>query len=769
MKYVRYMGDFLSRAGVVWHVEILQENAHEYDEIGGLTFEAEEALTIEYPSNAKEDVICGSTATLQIESPGDRTYEDLYTIDAGAIRLDVYRAGALYWSGTLDPEFYEEPYEKAAHYVVSLTFSDFGILDRLKYTLADMRTIKEVVTHCLAMTKINYGSLDESLISTSLPGAASAMSLSDLIIRSDNFYDEDGEASTLKEVLEAMLQPLGLRMVQRVGKVYIYDINGLYSKAPTAEAIWSGDSSTMSTDVVYKNAKITWSPYAQSGNLAPETCWTEKTDANLLNINSITAKTYEGSEYWSYHYSTNLWDWLDATDSGFTLYTNTKGTNATLNPYFTGTRFFKIVPQYDGDEAEGIALYWAGLQGFQVGGSGWNQAQLRLQFYGVNPNYLGATVKDIDKYLFRSSPVWVPPVDTAQKLLLNVGLELLLDPRFNPSEGAANIMKNEEEKDWQEQWKRRGNFLYVPVTIKFQPDNSSAIYCWDNRSIIKQAVGSPIKTLQQTYGEWKRYDTTKDDAPEVWGYLAYYDAGDRAENCGVAQGWKVNRAAINPHTAQLTTVLEQAEAGQFIPYPSYGAGGKIWVEVRGKGWVISDGGVNLSETQRIDTYGLWDGGGYGPKMRWILAKLPTIEIVNNVQFEQTISTDDVEYEAELNSSAKEPIEIDTMCGSSAAGVPTARGAYFKATNGEQIKTLTRAGRTSQVEELLIGTLYSQYAARKTKLDGEIELHPDGLVSYTEQNQDDKKFILIGETQDVIMDTTEATLIEIRPDEYDKQS
>ena len=389
--------------------------------------------------------------------------------------------------------------------------------------------------------------------------------------------------------------------------------------------------------------------------------------------------------------------------------------------------------------------------------------------YGVDPNYLGATVKDIDKYLFRSSPVWVPPVDTAQKLLLNVGLELLLDPRFNPSEGAANIIKYEEEKDWQEQWKSRGNFLYVPVTIKFQPDNSSAIYCWDNRSIIKQTVNSPIKTLQQTYGEWKRYDTTKDDAPEVWGYLAYYDAGDRAENSGVAQGWKANRAAINPHTAQLTTVLEQAEGGQYIPYPNYGAGGKIWVEVRGKGWVISDGGVNLSETQRIDTYGLWDGGGYGTKMRWILAKLPTIEIVNNVQFEQTISTDDVEYEAELNSSAKEPIEIDTMCGSSAAGVPTARGAYFKATNGEQIKTLTRAGRTSQVEELLIGTLYSQYAARKTKLDGEIELHPDGLVSYTEQNQDGKKFIIIGETQDVIMDTTEATLIEIRPDEYDKQS
>ena len=75
-KYLRYMGEFLSRAGVCWRAEILQESNSAFDEIGVLTFEATEALVIEYPNTAKEDVICGSTATIQIESPGDRTYED---------------------------------------------------------------------------------------------------------------------------------------------------------------------------------------------------------------------------------------------------------------------------------------------------------------------------------------------------------------------------------------------------------------------------------------------------------------------------------------------------------------------------------------------------------------------------------------------------------------------------------------------------------------------------------------------------------------------
>lgn len=91
----------------------------------------------------------GSTATIQIESPGDRTYEDLYTIDVGKIRMDVYRNNSLYWSGALDPEFYEEPYERARHYVVSLTFSDFGILGRLKYNLSEMQPLHAILVHAL--------------------------------------------------------------------------------------------------------------------------------------------------------------------------------------------------------------------------------------------------------------------------------------------------------------------------------------------------------------------------------------------------------------------------------------------------------------------------------------------------------------------------------------------------------------------------------------------------------------------------------------------
>ncbi len=69
---------------------------------------------------------------------------------------------------------------------------------------------------------------------------------------------------------------------------------------------------------------------------------------------------------------------------------------------------------------------------------------------------------------------------------------------------------------------------------------------------------------------------------------------------------------------------------------------------------------------------------------------------------------------------------------------------------------------------MIGTLYSQFAQRHTKLSGEVELLADGMELYTEANQADKRFIVTAETQNAIMDTSDATFVELSPDEYDKK-
>ena len=188
-----YSGLFYSRENVKWDVRILRKEALEPSSgVGELTFSGEEPLLIEWDERSKEDVLCGSTATLKLLSPGDRTYIDLYSVAVGEIRLDVLKDDVLYWSGSLDPEFYEEPYSMLEDYEVSLTFSDFGILERLRFNLAGMHTLRELLDNALERSGINYMRVDEGYISTSLDGGGSVMSLGDLTVRSENFYAEEG-------------------------------------------------------------------------------------------------------------------------------------------------------------------------------------------------------------------------------------------------------------------------------------------------------------------------------------------------------------------------------------------------------------------------------------------------------------------------------------------------------------------------------------------------------------------------------------------------
>lgn len=158
--HLRYSGTCYSRNNVKWRVDILQANDVPFANVGELDLSSNDALLIEWPVIDKEEVIVGSSATLNIISPGDRTYEDLYTIISGNIRMDVYCEDSLYWSGTLDPEFYSEPYERLDNYVVTLTFSDFGILDRVSYDLAGAQPLSAIVTRAIAGTNINITGVD---------------------------------------------------------------------------------------------------------------------------------------------------------------------------------------------------------------------------------------------------------------------------------------------------------------------------------------------------------------------------------------------------------------------------------------------------------------------------------------------------------------------------------------------------------------------------------------------------------------------------------
>lgn len=153
-----------------------------------------------------------SAATLMVVSETDRQFVDLYTTQAGSTRLDIYRNNKLYWSGTLDPEIYEEPFSRQKDYDVSLTFSDFALLDRTAFeqtgTNRQRIKLRTVLDLCVKKSGINTGANGLTYISTTT--ASGATLLDGVYVSEDNFFDEDGEPMTLREVLEGVLRPFGL-------------------------------------------------------------------------------------------------------------------------------------------------------------------------------------------------------------------------------------------------------------------------------------------------------------------------------------------------------------------------------------------------------------------------------------------------------------------------------------------------------------------------------------------------------------------------------
>lgn len=761
-KHLRYAGEFLSRAGTVWRVEILQDADEPFAEVGDLTFEADDPLLIEWGRMEKKDAVSGSIATLKLESPGDRTYEDLYTIAPGRIRMDVYREGKLYWSGALDPEFYEEPYERAANYPVSLTFSDFGILDRLKYDLTGLRTLKEIIDYALGRSVIKYDGMEyQDLTTTYFEDGKTKADISKISVRSDNFYDEDGEASTLREVLDGILQPLALHMVQRNGHIYLYDLNGLYCNAEVNQITWDGSSSTMGTDRVFNNAKINFSPYSSSELLSDEVEFKGEYSPDIYNLTTAQMGYYSYyPDYGEEHKQGSEWDYRLI---HFTIFTGKGDGLAYVSPKAT---YFHILPMVGGpSECDGIA--W----GFCVGGHSKMINQAAFQRFN-------RPTKATDTVLMKTQKVFIPKMSESDQksFLIRLTLEMLLDPRYNPFTGADDQKKDSNEEANYKNVKAMTGWAFVPIALTLYDANGNPTWHYDNAGIAKYATHGHIAYSE---GEWKEGGAAFGDA-----WLEYYNVDDQENDTGIL-GWKSNRQTIGrpdttlrynpdrfksqPSSFKFFDSFKQMADGQYIPYPPDGGYLEVTVyagvncyDYNEMVWMI-----NYRDTS-FDTTRKWDEKGLYEKIRWHLYKAPKLEIVrNNLVFDEA-ELDDVEYSGYLNADALEEVSINTICGTSDKVCPTAKGVYFRASDSLQLQKLTRAGVTDHPEQLLIGTLYSQHADRKTTLEGECRLDPSGVRAYSEINQGEKKFLLAGETQNAIADTTDATFIEFRPDEYEAE-
>lgn len=802
--YLRYSGEFLSKKGVTWRCDIYQEADAAFDTVGELNFFADEALVIEWESKNMEATVCGSSATVRLFSPGDRTYVDLYSIKPCQVRLDVYREDVLYWSGCLDPEFYEEPYVKGNGYEVSLTFSDFGVLDRIPCTLAGVVTFADVINGAIAASGINCGSVDESMTTTAyagigtLEGTTVDAKMAALAVQAGDFYDEDGEACSWLEALEGVCQPMAWRMVQRAGKVWLYDLNGLYTLGSSKEVYWASTDQTLGTNKVCNDITVTFSPYDNDGSLSDEFEYGDETSSVYSNLGntvdtvvkngteSVTGiecysyfDTYEKENVQStdqYHLidftvfisqNTDLMSGLVVQDSGVSVY----------RPYF-----FHVTPVLGGKECEGIAY------GFYTGGHGSLSSGLPVlkgyaakDAFGYNSSV--TTSLPDGRWLFQTGLMPVSCASpTGNDYYIRLKLSVLFDARYNPFNS-----DDDNQKGNQEDICNFCHIAYVPVRVELIGSDGDVAYHWTNKTYMTYAENGA--TVEGTCGEWAEGAGAWDDA-----WLAYYEVGGDIDEGTPLGGWMTNRQNFGRLFSflpggrvycmtedgsyrkwRMSPTFENLEDGQYIPLPP--AAGSLRVTV-GYGVLCSfistdDYKTSLGTIDPENTY-FYKQGCY-EKIRWSLYQAPEIDLVSADSSYSVAKIGDVEYTGVASADAKEDLDVSEIVGTvnDDSQHPAARGCILQVdgdpVSGLQLSEMTRAEVTDHPEQLLIGTLHSQYAGRKTKLTGTASVITDGPLCLTDAAQPDgTKFLLTADRQDVIEDESEVELIEFRPDEYEQE-
>lgn len=774
MFYKIYEGAFLSRLGIEWRCELWRDMESAPTEVGALTFEADEPLVISWDETSKEDVICSSSATLKIESPGDRTYIDFYSVKVCSVRLEVYREGTLYWTGTLDTEFYEEPYERLNLYPVTLTFSDFGVLGRLKYNLAGVQTLSAILQDALDRCALGGLTVDYTSLQSTNFTDGTAATLDKLAVASDNFFDEDGAASTLEDVVTDMLRPLALRLTQRAGTVFVYDLNGLYTKGGQMAVEWDGDSQTLGVDKVVNNVKVTFSPYADSDVMNTEAKYADTAKATETNVDHSNFETYlvAGSKrrYFSFYpdYSdANVKD--DPDNISFTLHLSPNGRGVT--GLLSGLHYFKTVSQIGGQDSEGIAVTnYLGHSFFEV------KDEASRPLIGLNP-----TARDAVS-LFTAKRCYLPTLSEtdAAGFYLRLQLDALIDPRYNPFDSKTDSNDN----DAYEAIKEDFSFVFIPLTVTLFDSDGNALYYYDNYDA---AVNTKNEIhFKPTLGKWVKGSETQ---RRCW--LEWYDKdSNRRHETGIC-GWAKNRQTIGASREYLQKSFQNMDDGQYMPYPPTGGylEVKVWeglwpfwdlgwttVTVNNTGTGVGHllDGTTVTEYKSLPLGETFDESmardsshiQWLKRIRWYLLKAPVIDVVSALAGHEEAGADDIVYSGYLNKDAQEEISIDTTVGTASTVLPTAKGVLLKADGLSQIQQLERGGVTDHPERLYIGTLYSQFAYRHTKLSGEIRSAVSGLYAFTEGNQTGRLFLLTQEEQDAITDCGDATLVELSKDDYE---
>lgn len=660
---------------------------------------AESAVVIEWPRIEKHDCVMSSSATINLQSHTDRKFIDLYHVRQGDVRLDIYREDKLYWSGIMDTELYEEPYAYKEDYSVKLTFTDLAALDRIPWRRTGLITVYDAIHGMICESGLNVYGLEQH-ISTTRNGLEI---LNTDWLQCDNFIGDDGEPMTMRDVLEGILRPYGLLLTQKAGKWHLWDWNALSQETPEP-VVWSSTDATLSVDKTYSKVIISFSSNQTTELMSPEINANGETVSDTMVMCGYGRESQNGISM----------VWTDPEGFRMELKEADNGDEVELEPT---AKIFKISPIYSGSENTGVAWVFA--------------TYLLPRDEEYTHLLVNRPAKEFSGRIFRckQEPYVLPDGNSTIRLTM----EVAIDPRYNPFESAGD---NNDKKTY-EKFNDRANHNFIPLKLELKDANGNVMYHIENKRLIDADHYSDTK-YSLARPQWM-------PGPAAWGdaVLCYYDANNRKSSSGLG-GWTTNKRGVGYYRDDLPSVYTKMQDGEYIPMPP--AAGFLSLEI-GAGMLSWDYKAETSDS----VYRM---------IKYMLYKAPKLTLCD--KYGNDMEFNDVEYSADINVDAAEDLELDTIVGTLGDYAPFAK-AQILTVASEPVKEYTRAGIKAPLEQLLCGTLFSQYGSRHTVLSGECELVPE--FGTTSDNNTEGTFAIMSELQDLAMETSSIVMTQVTPDEY----
>lgn len=185
-----------------------------------------EPITIEYSADDIYKPLKQSCCSINVLTKN--VLLDLYTGTLNDVMLKVIRNSTLFWMGYLTPNIYSSEFSDD-YDLLTLEFIDcIAQLENSKFTSTGntISSFYSVMVHILDI--IDAGkSINKIYLHNSLSIGSSTDMLNGLHIQERNFFDEEGEAQTNKEVMEDILSYLGMSLIQFEDKFLILDYEAL--------------------------------------------------------------------------------------------------------------------------------------------------------------------------------------------------------------------------------------------------------------------------------------------------------------------------------------------------------------------------------------------------------------------------------------------------------------------------------------------------------------------------------------------------------------